>query len=107
MAQRWGATQSQRLTLRVFSGRESAGRHNGGPIASSAPILRWLGNGFVDQQNRYVIADRVNPMALPAFQARAVVPDHQRFLAYRTDQNVEKILRDHTSYFTPSGFEVE
>jgi hypothetical protein len=35
-------------------------------------------------------------MALGAFEAFTVVLDDQRFLACRTNQDVEKVLRNHT-----------
>jgi hypothetical protein len=51
--------------------------------------------GLIHQQNRNVIADGVNPVALTTFQAFAVSFQGQRLLADWANQNVQQILRNH------------
>jgi len=66
-------------------------------------LITWLDTdiscrvdrGFIYQQNRNVVADWINPMALAAFQAFSVALDAQRLLAHWANQNIQQILRDH------------
>ena len=51
--------------------------------------------GFVYQQNRYVVTDGVNPVALGAFQAFAVSHHGQRLLTNRANQNIQQVLGNH------------
>jgi hypothetical protein len=51
--------------------------------------------GGVNQQNGNAVLDRVDAATRGAFQAGRIVPQRQRLLAGRTNQYVEKILRNH------------
>jgi len=80
---------------------------------SVGPRSRRLSHSFVHQQYRYVVADRIHTAALTALQALNSVFEHQRLLADRANQYVEKVLGNHGGYFTPNsesaglGFECE
>jgi hypothetical protein len=56
---------------------------------------RRLSYGFVHQEYRYVVAHRIHTAALTALQALTSVFQHERLLADRANQYVEKVLRDH------------
>ena len=102
MARKWGMEASQRLTLCVFVGQESAEIPKTGLMGSPASSCSgWLGDGFVHQQNGNIIPHRIDAMALATFQALAILPNCERLLAHRADQNVQKVLWDHACYFTP------
>ena len=51
-----------------------------------------LDHGFVHQQNRYIVAHRIDPLALAALEALTSFLLHQRLLADRTYENFEKFL---------------
>jgi len=56
---------------------------------------------FIHQQNGNVIAHRIYSPALPALQAFPCFFLHQRLLAYRANQDVEKLLGDHADILRP------
>ena len=55
-----------------------------------------LGRGLINQKDRYVVAHRIHAAAFSTFQALAVFFQHQRFLANRANEDVEKVLGDHS-----------
>ena len=56
---------------------------------------RYVDFGLIYQQNRDVITDRIDPVALAAFQAFAVSFYSQRLLTQRANQNIQQILGNH------------
>jgi len=56
-----------------------------------------VGDGFVDQQNRDVVPNRVDAAAFGALQAFSRFFEQQWLLAYRANQDVQQILRNHAS----------
>lgn len=50
---------------------------------------------FIHQKDRNVVTHWVDAMALGALETFARLLLHQRFLAYRAYQNVEKVLGNH------------
>jgi hypothetical protein len=49
---------------------------------------RGVGGGFIDQENRNVVPNRVDTPALGALQAFPIFFEQQGFFAQRTNQNV-------------------
>jgi hypothetical protein len=91
-------TQSVKLAMRVFGFETDCETRQ----AIHAPKKRtgWAVSGgvdfgFVDQQNRNVVAHRIYPAALSALQALAVALQSERFFTKRANQNVEQVLRNH------------
>jgi len=66
--------------------------------------LSWrsgrIDRGFVYQHDGNVVPHRIDPAARAAFQALAIVLDHQRFLARRADEDFKQVWGDHGEYFT-------
>ena len=63
-----------------------------------SPGLRGLNGGGVHQHDGDVVLNRVNAATLAAFQALAARFRSHGFLAYRADQHVEEILRNHDGF---------
>ena len=63
----------------------------------------WLsggfGDGFVYEENRDAIANRVSAQALATLQRLTFILQDQRFLAGRADQDVEQVLGNHGNGF--------
>ncbi len=72
------------------AGRSAAGNQEGSK-------LRRIGNRFIHQQNRNIVAHRIHPPTLAALQAFSGFLELKRFLAHGADQNVQQILRNHGS----------
>jgi len=62
-----------------------------------------IGYGFVDQQNRNVVPNWINPLACTAFQTLSVLFQSERFLADGTDQDVKQVFGDHGFTYTTFG----
>jgi len=60
-----------------------------------------LGNSLIDKQDRDVVSNRISSPTLSTLQALALILENKRFLADWADQDVEQILRNHRSDFTP------
>jgi hypothetical protein len=58
-------------------------------------VLGRFGHSLVHQKNGNVVPHRINPPALSTLQAFAALFQHQRFLADRAGQYVEKVLGNH------------
>lgn len=56
-----------------------------------------INDGFIQQHDRNLVANRVNPAAFRTLQALAAIFHRQRFLAGRANQNIEQFLRNHAS----------
>ena len=56
-----------------------------------------IGDRFIDQQNRNIVANWVDASTLRALQAFSSFLEQQRFLAHRANQDVEQVLRNHGS----------
>ena len=63
--------------------------------------LAFLDVSFVDEQDRNVVADGINPSAFKAFQRLTTVFQDQRFLAERAGEDVEQVLRNHDRKILP------
>ena len=62
-----------------------------------------IGYGFIDQQNGNVVPNWINPLACAAFQALSVLFQGERFLADRTDEDVQQAFGDHGFTYTTFG----
>jgi hypothetical protein len=56
----------------------------------------WLGRGLINQKDRNVVAYRIDAAAFSTFQALAILFQHERLLANRANEDVEKVLGDHS-----------
>jgi hypothetical protein len=66
-----------------------------------------IGDSLIHQQDGNVIADGIDPAALSALQALALVFEYERFFAHGAYQHVEQILGNHGEILPPSGLERE
>lgn len=66
--------------------------------------LGWFAHRFIHQQNRNVVAHRINASTLSTPQALTTRFEHQRFSAHRADQHIEQLLGDHAGILDESGF---
>jgi len=64
-------------------------------IVGDQPGSGGLGHGFVHQQDRDIVPNRINSVTLAAFQAFAIILLRQRLLAHWTNQDFEKVLGNH------------
>ncbi len=91
-------TQSVKLAMRVFGFETDCESKRDDQCAEKRigwSISGGVDFGFVDQQNRNVVAHRINPAALGALQTFAVALHSERFFAERANQDVEQVLRNH------------
>lgn len=57
--------------------------------------LGWFRDRLINQENGYVVPDRIDPVALAALQTLAILLERQRLFAEGADQDVEQILGNH------------
>ncbi len=69
----------------------------------------WLSgsfdDGFVHEQDRDAVPNRVSTTADAALQGQSFVLQNERFFARGTDQDVEQILRDHENGFYAESYQ--
>ena len=65
---------------------------------SFANLSGGVNRGGIDEHDRNVVLYWVNPAADAAFQPLVTFSQGYRFLAKRTDEHVEEVLRNHTGY---------
>jgi hypothetical protein len=70
----------------------------------TAQILDVFSRGNINQHYGDVVLDGVDPPADATFEALSVGIYNHRFLANRTDQNVEQVLRNHTDYIVMANW---
>jgi hypothetical protein len=88
---------SRDVDTRCRSGTEKGAGAQSGSNCGAFPLGRScrIGDGFVDQQNRNIVPNRIDAPALGALQAFSVFLEQQRFFAHGADQDVQQILRNH------------
>src|SRR5579863_2279171 len=75
---------------------------NNPPSASRANRL-GLDGRLVDQHNRYVVFNSVDPVALHTLQTLRALAIFERLLASRTNQNLQKVFGNHDAGIVRRG----
>lgn len=80
-------------------GNDTLCRFNVGQAVFCLAPSGGVNGGGVDQQNGDAVLDGIDAAAFSALQAGRILFQHERFLASRTNQDIEQILRNHDGLF--------